>query len=62
MVPPAEPTAIAGGVAGSLNAGGICRQGGEPLHPPGDGYVVDLDAALGEQLFDITVGRCLVQR
>jgi hypothetical protein len=29
----------------------------ESLHPPVDGDVVDLDAALGEQLFDVAVGQ-----
>jgi len=29
----------------------------EPLHPPVHGDVIDLDAALGEELFDVTVGK-----
>jgi hypothetical protein len=35
--------------------GGIGQRRGEPLHPPVDRHVVDLDAAFGEQLFDIAV-------
>jgi hypothetical protein len=33
----------------------------ESLHPPVDGDVVDLDAALGEQLFDVAVGQAEAQ-
>jgi hypothetical protein len=29
----------------------------ESLHPPVDGDVVDVDAALGEQFFDVAVGQ-----
>jgi hypothetical protein len=36
--------------------GGLSEQRREPLDPPVDGDVVDLDAALGEQLFDVAVG------
>jgi hypothetical protein len=36
--------------------GGGGHQRGEPLHPPVDGDVVDLDATLDEQLFDVAVG------
>jgi hypothetical protein len=44
-------------VADTLTAGsgGIGQQRREPLHPPVDGDVVDLDAAFGEQLLDISV-------
>jgi hypothetical protein len=35
--------------------GGLSEQRREPLHPPVDGDVVDLDAALGEQLLGIAV-------
>jgi hypothetical protein len=28
----------------------------EPLDPPVDAHVVDLDAAFGEELFDVSVG------
>ena len=37
--------------------GGVGEQRGEPLHPPVDGYVVDGDAALSQQLLQIAVGR-----
>ena len=30
-------------------SGGVGQQRGEPVHPPVDGHVVDLDAAFGEQ-------------
>jgi hypothetical protein len=33
----------------------------EPLHPPVDGDVVDLDAAFGEQLLDVAVGEAEAQ-
>ena len=33
------------------------QQRSEPLHPPVDGHVVDLDATLGQQLLDISVGQ-----
>jgi hypothetical protein len=36
-------------------SGSLGEQSGEPLHPPVDADVVDLDATLGEQLFDIAV-------
>jgi hypothetical protein len=36
--------------------GGLGQQRCEPLHPPVDGDVVDLDPALGEELFDVPVG------
>ena len=35
--------------------GGLGEQRGEPLDPPVDGGVVDLDAALGEEFFDVAV-------
>jgi len=34
---------------------GLGQQRGEPLYPPVDRDVVDLDAALGEQLLDVAV-------
>jgi hypothetical protein len=37
--------------------GGVGQQRGEPLHPPIHADVVDLDAALGEQFLDISVGQ-----
>ena len=42
---------VAGRVPGE--AGGIREQGREPLHPPVDGDVIDLDTSLGKQLLDI---------
>jgi hypothetical protein len=36
--------------------GGLGQQRREPLHPTVDGDVVDIDAALGEQLLDVPVG------
>jgi hypothetical protein len=33
----------------------------EPLHPPVDGDVVDVDAAFGEQLFDVAEGQAKAQ-
>jgi hypothetical protein len=33
--------------------GSLGEQRGEPLNPPVDGDVVDLDPALGEELFDV---------
>ena len=35
--------------------GGVCQQRCEPLDPAVDGGVVDLDAAFGEQLLDVSV-------
>ena len=29
----------------------------EPLDPPVDGHVIDLDAALGEELFHVPIGQ-----
>ena len=43
------------GRAASMNSGG------EPLHPPVDGDVIDGDTALGQQLLDITVGQAVPQ-
>jgi hypothetical protein len=37
-------------------AGGVSEQRGEPLHPPVHGHVIDLDAALGQQLLHIPIG------
>ena len=44
---PAVPNGMAAG------PGRLDQQRREPVDPPGDGDVVDLDAALGEQLLDI---------
>ena len=41
--------------------GGLSEQRREPLHPPVDGDVVDLDAALGEQLLGVAVGEAKAQ-
>jgi hypothetical protein len=32
------------------------EQAHEPLHPPGDGDMVHLDTALGEEFLDVAVG------
>jgi hypothetical protein len=40
----------------SARPGGVGQQRGEPLHPPVDGDVIDLNAALGEQFLDVAVG------
>jgi hypothetical protein len=37
--------------------GGLGQQGVNPLHPPIDGDVVDLDPALGEQFLDVAIGQ-----
>jgi hypothetical protein len=42
-------------------SGGLNEQRREPLDPPVDGDVVDLDAAFGEQLFDVAVGEAKAQ-
>jgi hypothetical protein len=36
--------------------GGVGQQRREPLHPPVDGDVVDLDPAFDQEFFDVTVG------
>ena len=47
--------AVADSVAARL--GGVGQQRREAHHPPVDGYVVDLDTALGEQRLDVAVGQ-----
>jgi len=42
-------------------AGGVNELGGERLHPPIDGDVINSDAAFGEQFFDIAVGQAVAQ-
>jgi hypothetical protein len=42
-------------------AGGIGQQQGEPLDPPVDGDVIDLDAALGKEFFDIAIGQAVAE-
>jgi hypothetical protein len=49
-----EPTIPDQVAAGS---GGVGQQRREPLHPPIDGDVVDLNAALDEELLDVAVGQ-----
>jgi hypothetical protein len=41
--------------------GGLSQQRREPQHPAVDGHVVDLDAALGQQLLDVAVGEAEAQ-
>ena len=41
--------------------GGVGQQWREPLYPPVDRDVVDLDAAFGEELFDVAVGQAEAQ-
>jgi hypothetical protein len=38
-------------------SGGLGELRGEPLDPPGDADVVDLDAAFGEKLLDVPGGK-----
>src|SRR4029450_5548523 len=45
----------------SGDAGGLGQQWGEPLDPAVDRDVVDLDAAFGEQFFDVAVGQAVAQ-
>jgi hypothetical protein len=40
---------------------GLGQQRREPQHPPVDGDVVDLDTALGEELFDVAVRQAEAQ-
>jgi hypothetical protein len=40
---------------------GVGQQWRGPLHPAVDGDVVDLDAALGEEFFDVAVGQAEAQ-
>ena len=51
------PAATDGVAAGPS---GLGHQRREPLHPPLDRDVVDLDAALGEQLLDAALGEQLL--
>jgi hypothetical protein len=41
--------------------GGVSEQRGEPLHPPVDGDVIDLDPALGQQFLHIPIGQAVAQ-
>ena len=42
-------------------AGTSTNSGGESLHPPVDGDVIDLDTAFGEELFDVPVRQSVPQ-
>jgi hypothetical protein len=42
-------------------AAGVGEQWGEPLHPPVDRDVVDVDTTLGQQLLHVAVGRAVAQ-
>jgi hypothetical protein len=42
-------------------AGRLGEQRCESLHPPVDSDVIDLDAAFGEQFFDVSVGQAVAQ-
>jgi hypothetical protein len=53
-----EP-AVASGM--SKRAGGVGKQWGESLHPPVHRDVVDLDAALGQQLFDVAIRKAVAE-
>ena len=37
--------------------GGLSELGGEPMNPPVHRHVIDLDAALGEELLHVPVGQ-----
>jgi hypothetical protein len=37
--------------------GGIGQQRSEPLHPPVDGYVIDLNTALDQQFLNVAIGQ-----
>ncbi len=52
-------TPVAHGVP--TGAGRIHQLGSEPLNPPVQGDVIDVDAALGEQLLQIPVGQAVAQ-
>ena len=46
-------------ITGRMPAGScrVDQQRREPLHPAVDGHVIDLDAPLDQQLFDVAVGQ-----
>jgi hypothetical protein len=52
---PAVPDGVPAG------SGSLGEQRREPLHPAVDGDVVDLDAAFGEQFFDVAEGQAETQ-
>ncbi len=41
--------------------GGVDEERGEALHPPLDGHVIDIDAALGVKFFDVAVGQAVAE-
>jgi hypothetical protein len=41
--------------------GGVGQQRGEPLYPPEDASVIDLDTAFGQQLLHIAVRQAVAQ-
>jgi len=41
----------------TTGSGGINKQRRQPLHPPVDGDLVDLDPALGQHFLDIAIGQ-----
>jgi hypothetical protein len=45
----------------STGPGGVEEQRGEPLHPPVHRHVVDVDAAFGQEFFDVSVGQPVAQ-
>jgi hypothetical protein len=47
--------------APTSRAGSLSQQRREPLHPAVDGDMVDLDPALGEELFDVAVRQAEAQ-
>ena len=47
-----EP-AVTGGMP--ARAGGVDELAGEPLHPPVERHMVDLDAPLGQQLLEVAI-------
>ena len=53
-----EPAITWGVPAGS---GGVDHQWGEPLYPALDVHVIDVDATLSQQFFDVSVGEPVAQ-
>jgi hypothetical protein len=50
---------VADGVAAGPS--GVSQQRREPQHPPVDGDVVDLDAALDQEFFEVAIGQAVAQ-
>jgi hypothetical protein len=42
-------------------ADGVGVQRCEPLHPPVDGDLVDLDTTFGQQFFDVSIGQSVAE-